>query len=66
MKQFIVDSTYKDAVVVDNNEFPTIISNNNITYNSGTDFNLNQSQYNYIGHHNKNDKFNNYNMIDYL
>ena len=31
MKQFIVDSTYKDAVVVDNNEFPTIISNNNIT-----------------------------------
>lgn len=68
MKGFILDSTYKEATVIDNSEIPLKISSDNIKYNSGTDYNLNINSANssYISHTNKNNKFNNYNIVDYL
>lgn len=68
MKGFILDSTYKEATVIDNSGIPLKISSDNIRYNSGTDYNLNINSANssYISHANKNNKFNNYNIVDYL
>lgn len=68
MKGFILDSTYKETTVIDDSGIPLKISSDNINYNSGTDFNLNINSVNssYISHQNKNNKFNPYNIVDYL
>lgn len=68
MKGFVLDSTYKESSIIDaNNQISTIPSHNlpsNPVFNHSVDLNTISS--NYIAHHNKNDKFNHYNIIDYL
>lgn len=68
MKGFLLDSTYKDAIVIDSNDDVSIIPSHNLPYNPfnhhGMD--LDKTSTAYISHHNKNDKFNSYNIIDYL
>jgi len=68
MKDFILDSTYKDATIVNSNDDIFITSSNNLPYNSITHHtvDLSKTSSNYGTNHNKNNKFNNYNIIDYL
>lgn len=68
MKNYILDSTYKETVVIDNNDcfFTTSSyrSPNNSTISHNMD--LEQSKLNYIAHHKKNDDLSNYSLIDYI
>jgi len=68
MKDFVLDSTYKDATIVNSNDDIFITSSNNLPYNSIAHHtvDLSKTSSNYGANHNKNDKFNNYNTIDYL
>lgn len=68
MKDFILDSTYKDATVVNSNDDIFITSSNNLPYNPKPHHavNLNDARFNNVSAHSKLDKFNNYNVIDYL
>lgn len=68
MKDFILDSTYKDAVIIDSNDDIFITSSNNLPYKPTLHhtINLNNVNPNNIPNHNKFDKFNTYNIIDYL
>ncbi|OOM11130.1 hypothetical protein [Clostridium saccharobutylicum] len=68
MKGFVLDSTYKESIIIDMNDTISIISSHNLPNNPVYHYstNLNQITSNYIAHHNKNDKFNTYNIIDYL
>ncbi|AOR22307.1 hypothetical protein [Clostridium taeniosporum] len=68
MKDFIIDSTYKEDIVIDKNNINSIMPYNNITSNSynGSKVNLNDISSNYATHHNKDSKFNPYNIVDYL
>lgn len=68
MKNFILDSTYRDAVIVNaNDEFSTIPSsilpNNPI---NKYEINSTQLNNNYISHKTRNDNFNKFNFIDYI
>lgn len=66
MKSFILDSTYKDSVIVNqNDEFsitPTNILNTNGVNNSTVS--LKQLSNKHISHQTQNDKLNKYNFID--
>ena len=68
MKNFVLDSTYRDAVIVNSNdEFtttPVHILSNNPT--SKYEINSVQLNSNYICHKTKNDNFNKFNFIDYI
>ena len=67
MKDFILDSTYKDAVIVNSNDDIIITSSNKLPYPPQTHhtINLNETNQNCCSN-NKNNKFNAYNIIDYL
>lgn len=68
MKDFILDSTYKDATIINSNDDVFTIPSNNLPHNtiSHHTINLSNSNSSYSSNHNKNDKFNTYNLIDYL
>ena len=68
MKDFVLDSTYKDATIINSNDDISITSPNNLPSNfiAHHTVNLNKTSSNYSFNHNKNDKFNLYNIIDYL
>ena len=67
MKDFVLDSTYKDATIVNSNDDIYITSSNNLPCNSiahhTVDLNKNSPN---CSATNKNDKFNIYSIIDYL
>lgn len=67
MKDFILDSTYKDAVIVNSNDDIFIAPSNKLPYNPQSHHTINLIETN-PSHcsNNKNDKFNAYNIIDYL
>lgn len=68
MKDFILDSTYKDATIVNSNDDIFSTSSDNLPCNSINHHAicLNNTNSNYNANHNKNNKFNIYNIIDYL
>lgn len=68
MKGFIIDSTYKEDIIIDKNNINSTVPCNNISNNSsnGSKINLNDVSSNYITHYNKYNKYNPYNVIDYL
>ena len=68
MKNFVLDSTYKDATIINSNDDIFITSSNNLSYNPLAHHTayLSKTNSNCISSHNKNDKFNIYNIIDYL
>lgn len=68
MKDFILDSTYKDATIVNSNDDVFITPSNNLPYNSipHHTVDLSKTNSNYGNIYKKNDKFNIYNVIDYL
>lgn len=67
MKDFVLDSTYKDAVIVNSNDDIFISPSNKLPYNPQSHHTINLIETNQSCHsNNKNDKFNTYNIIDYL
>ncbi|GAA0078523.1 hypothetical protein UT300005_29020 [Clostridium sp. CTA-5] len=68
MKGFIIDSTFKEDVIVGLNDFNTIVPCNNISDNTknGQKIQLSTVSSNYISHANKSNKYNIYNLVDYL
>ncbi len=68
MKDFILDSTYKDATIVNSNDDIFITSSNNLPSNciAHHTVDLSKSSSNYNANHNKDYKSNIYNIIDYL
>ena len=68
MKDFVLDSTHKDATIVNSNDDIFITSSNNLPSNSIAHHtvNLSKSSSNYNANHNKDDKSNIYSIIDYL
>ncbi|EHI97043.1 hypothetical protein CDLVIII_0306 [Clostridium sp. DL-VIII] len=68
MKDFVLDSTYKDSIIVNSNGDIITTASCNIPSNSIVHHgvNLNNTNLNYSNTHRKNDKFNSYNLIDYF
>ena len=68
MRNFVLDSTYKDATFINSNDDIFITPSSNLSYNPTAHhtITLNNTDCNYVSNHNKNDKFNTYNIIDYL
>jgi hypothetical protein len=68
MRNFVLDSTYKDATFINSNDDIFITSSNNLSYNPIAHYaiTLNNTNSSSISNHNKNDKFNIYNIIDHL
>lgn len=68
MKDFILDSTYKDTTIVNSNDDIFITPSNNLSYNSIAQHtvDLSKTNSNHSAYNNKNDKFNIYNIIDYI
>lgn len=67
MKDFILDSTYKDAVIVNSNDDIIITSSNKLPYNSKIHHTINLIETNQnCQSNNINNRFNAYNIIDYL
>jgi len=68
MRNFVLDSTYKDATFINSNDDIFITSSDNLFYNpiAHNSVTLNNTNCSYISNNNKNNKFNAYNIIDYL
>lgn len=68
MKNFVLDSTYKDITIINSNDDISIVPSHNLSYgiNNHNSLNLSKTTTNYISHHNKYCKFNSFNIIDYL
>ncbi len=68
MKDFVLDSTYKDATIINSNDDIFITQSNNLPSNpiAHHTIYLSETNSNYISNHNKNYKFNIYNIIDCL
>lgn len=68
MKNYILDSTYKEAVVIDNNGDLSVTSSHYIANDSTINHNmdLQKNKLNYITHHKRNDDLSNYSLIDYI
>ena len=68
MKGLIIDSTYKEDIIIDKNNINSTIQCNNIANNlvNGSKVNLNDISSNYITHYNKDNKYNPYSIVDYL
>lgn len=67
MKDFILDSTYKDAVIVNSNDDIFITPSNKLPYNPQTHHTINLIENNSTcNSSDKNSKFNPYNIIDHL
>lgn len=66
MKNYILDSTYKDAVVVNQNSEFSITPTSTLTNNSTNGFEINSSQLSnkHISHQTQNSKLNKFNFID--
>lgn len=66
MKNFVLDSTYQDAVIVNQNDEFSITPAHILPENpiSKYEVSSNQLSNNYISHKNKNDNFNKFNFID--
>lgn len=67
MKDFILDSTYKEDVIVNSNDDIIITSYNRLPYNPKIHHTINliETNQNYCSN-NKNNKFITYDIIDYL
>lgn len=68
MKDFILDSTYKDTIIINSNDDIFTIPSNNLSHTTITHHTINlvNPNSNSISNHSKNNKFNAYNLIDYL
>jgi hypothetical protein len=68
MKDFVLDSTYKDATIVNSNDDIFTVPSSNVPYNrtSHHSLNLNNTSPNNSANYNRNNKFNTYNLVDYL
>lgn len=68
MKDFLLDSTYKDITIINSNDDIAITSYSSLPSNflSHHLINYNKSNYAYSSTHNRNNKFNIYKTIDYL
>jgi hypothetical protein len=68
MKDFVLDSTYKDATIVNSNDDIFTIPSGNLPYNAigHHTVNLDNSKVNHGTNHNRSNKLNTYNLIDYL
>ena len=68
MKGFILDSTFKESSIIDNNNNISTISSHSLLNNTIKTYNmpLNENTSLYISHHNNIDKLNVYNVIDYI
>lgn len=68
MKGFILDSTYKDATIINTNDDIFTVSINNLPSHSIShhSINLTDTNLNHSNKHTSSDKFNSYNFIDYL
>ena len=68
LKNYILDSTYKEAIVIDNNDCISTTSSHYIPNDSTISHNLDleQNKLNYIAHHTRNDDLSNYSLIDYM
>jgi len=68
MKGFILDSTYKEHSIIDNNQQLSTTSSHNLLNNSLRTYNmpLNENTSSFISHHDNSDNLNMYNLIDYL
>ena len=68
MKGFILDSTFKESSIIDNNNNISTISSHSLLNSTIKTYNmpLNENTSSYISHHNNIDKLNVYNEIDYI
>lgn len=68
MKGFILDSTFKEISIIDNNNELSNITSNNLLNGSIKTYNipLNKNMFFNISHYNNIDKINKYNLIDYI
>ncbi len=68
MKDFVLDSTYKDSTIVNSNDDIFTTASCNIPSNSIVHHtvNLNKTNLSYSNTHLKNDKFSIYSLIDYF
>ena len=68
MKGFILDSTFKESSIIDNNNDISTVSSYSLLNNTIKTYNmpLNENISSYISHHNNIDKVNVYNVIDYI
>lgn len=68
MKDFVLDLTYKDATIINNNDDIFTTSSSNIPSNTTAhhSVNLNTANLSYTNIHHKNGKFDTYNLIDYF
>jgi hypothetical protein len=68
MKDFILDSTYKDATIINSNNDAITIPVSSLPANTTThhSINLNRISSIHCTNHNRDSKFNPYNLIDYL
>ena len=68
MRNFVLDSTYKDAVVINQNDEFSIAPSHILPQNPVIQCNINSDKLSnsYISHENKGDKFNKFNFIDYI
>ena len=68
MKDFILDTTYKDATIVNSSDdiFTVPLSSLPLNSTSHHSINLIKNSSNPNNNHNPKDKFNSYNLIDYL
>lgn len=68
MKNFVLDSTYRDSIIVNSNDEFAITPANILSNNPATKYEINSTQLsnNNILHQTKNDNFNRFNFIDYI
>ena len=68
MKNFVLDSTYKDITVVNSNDDISIVASHDLScgITNLPNLNLSKTTTNYIYNPNKNFKSNKFNVIDYL
>lgn len=68
MKNFVLDSTYKDITIINSNDDISIVPSTNLSYDitNNNGLNLNKTKANYISHHNKYCRFNSFDIVDYL
>jgi hypothetical protein len=68
MKNFILDSTYKDVTIINSNDDISIVSLNSLRLNSipHNYVHISETAINHAIDYNKNSRLNNYSVIDYL
>lgn len=67
MKNFVLDSTYKDITIINSNDDISIVPSHNLSYSINNNaLNLNKVTTNCISNDNKNYNFSKFSIIDYL